>query len=478
MDSTTTFWTLLLLVFERVLALWATLHAVLFKRETQSVIGWLGLIWLTPLVGSALYYAFGINRIARKGRRIQHGIHRSGFWPLPVSEASVTELTDLPYGGRLAIAVGRITDRPLLPGNSVVPLIGGERAYPRMLEAIAAARHTIALQTYILDHDRAGREFIDALDEAHRRGVDIRVLVDDVGSQYTRPPSVVELSRRGVTTATFLPTFTLGMAAYANLRNHRKIMVIDGSLGFTGGMNIREGCRGDWEVHDRTQDIHFQLEGPVVLHLQQDFAADWAFTTGEKLRGEHWFPKIETSGEIWARGIAEGPDANLDHLRLTILAALAEAEHRVDIVTPYFLPDNAIISALKVAAMRGVRVRVVLPQENNIRMVAWAAADPIQSLLECDCEVLMTPAPFDHSKVLLVDDQWSLIGSSNWDPRSLRLNFEFNVECYGQSLNAELTSYVESKAASARQLSLAGLQDRAWPIRVRDGLARLAIPYL
>jgi cardiolipin synthase len=205
---------------------------------------------------------------------------------------------------------------------------------------------------------------------------------------------------------------------------------------------------------------------------------DWAFASGETLYGEGWFAAPQHYGPVRMRGIPDGPDNEIDDIRLVILGALAVAEKRVDIVTPYFLPDESIINAMNIAAMKGVQVRVLLPAQNNIRLVQWAQSDPISNVLSRGCQVFETSPPFDHTKLMLVDSDWALIGSSNWDPRSLRLNFEFNMECYDQDLVSRLDILVEQKLAQSRQLTLTALHSRPWLIRLRDGLARMGIPYL
>jgi cardiolipin synthase len=467
-------------VLERLIAVWASFHAVLHKRETQTVIGWVGLIWLSPFVGSLLYYCLGINRIQRKGQRMQRGMVRK-FREALRRERLIEDpesLLDLPFGGRLQSVVAHVTGKLLLRGNSVQPLCGGECAYPAMLDAIARARISVTLCSYIFDNDRAGAEFVSGLIAAHQRGVQVRVLIDDVGSRYTRPPITRLLHEAGIPVATFLPTWAPRLASYANLRIHRKLMVVDGETAFAGGMNIREGCRGDWKTKHPIQDIHFRILGPVVSQVQETFVTDWAFATNEQLQGERWFGLPKRCGDVLARGIPDGPDSDLDNIRLTILAALSVAEKKVDIVTPYFLPDESVINALNVSAMRGVRIRIVIPRVNNIAMVGWASSDPLRHVLERGCEVYRTPPPFDHSKIMLVDDEWTLIGSSNWDPRSLRLNFEFNVECYDRELNRQLSGVIDQKINVADRLTLGDLNARPWAVRIRDGIARLAIPYL
>jgi cardiolipin synthase len=216
----------------------------------------------------------------------------------------------------------------------------------------------------------------------------------------------------------------------------------------------------------------------VVAHLQEVFADDWFFTTGEALRGEKWFPELENRGSVIARGVADGPDEDFEKLRWTILGALAAAQHSIRVATPYFLPEPAIISALNLAALRGVAVDILLPARNNLPFVQWASAAHWWQVLERGCRIWLSPPPFDHSKLFLVDDCWALVGSTNWDPRSLRLNFEFNVECYDADLTRTLGEWFDTQLRPSRQVTLEEADARSLPIRLRDGVARLFTPFL
>ena len=216
----------------------------------------------------------------------------------------------------------------------------------------------------------------------------------------------------------------------------------------------------------------------MVAHLQHAFAVDWAFVTGETLSGDSWFPELQSGGQVWARGISHGPDEDFENMVDAIIGALSVAKERIRIVTPYFLPDSSMIKALNVAAMRGVEVEILLPASSNIRLVQWAATAQFWQLLEKGCRIYYTPPPFDHTKLFIVDDAWSLIGSTNWDPRSLRLNFEFNVECYDKQLTRALSDVVDAKLNSARQVTLHEVNTRPIAEKLRDGLARLLSPYL
>jgi cardiolipin synthase len=266
--------------------------------------------------------------------------------------------------------------------------------------------------------------------------------------------------------------------ATINLRNHRKSLIVDGQIAFTGGMNIRHGNVLTEQPSSPVQDLHFRVTGPVVTELQEAFANDWAFTTDEILDGDLWFPEVREAGDIIARVIPDGPDADFENLRLTLLAALAEAQTSVKILTPYFLPDNAVILALNLAALRGVKVDIILPAKNNLPPVHWASRSLWWQVLERGCHIWLTPPPFDHSKLMIVDEHWVLLGSANWDARSLRLNFELNVECYDRAFAQQMEKIIAQKISAAHQVTQAEVDGRIIPGKLRDALARLFSPYL
>jgi cardiolipin synthase len=463
-------------------ASWVTVDAVLRKRHVPSVIGWVGLAWLAPVIGALFYFGFGINRIQRSGTaqalraawEERGGPPRDPLWEVP-SAAFAARQPDLAGLEHLG---ARLTRSPLLAGNLVEPLRDGDEAFPAMLAAIAGARRSITLTTYIFDNDPTGREFLEALTAAHARGVAVRVLVDDVGSRYTRPAMTGLLRRAGVPVAAFLPTRVPRLFRYANLRNHRKLMVVDGSVGFCGGMNIRHGHRIRANPDSPTRCMQFALAGPVVGELQEAFAVDWAFATGEQLVGEPWFVPIAAAGEALARGVPDGPDADIDNVLHLLIGALAVARRRVRIVTPYFVPDGELLRALRVAALRGVSVELLLPARSNLPFVDWARSPQLPFLLDSGCVIHLSGEPFDHSKLMVVDGQWSLVGSTNWDARSLRLNFEYNVECYDTAFAARLEAIMDAKLEGATRLTAEAIEARPFPLKLRDGLARLLSPYL
>ena len=482
LDFLRTAWPYILVALDVALALSVTFHAVLRKPETNTVIAWVGLAWLAPFLGGIAYFCFGVNRIQRKAVSLEIGEGIS-IKPPEYNDDDFRirdELLDrCPNLQGLALLGLEVTGKRVFPGNTVKLLRDGDEAFPAMLEAIDSAERSVALLSYIFDSDRAGEKFLQSLEAAVKRGVEVRVLVDHVGARYSKPNMVPRLRKAGVTARSFLPTRTPRLMKYANLRNHRKILVVDGEVGFTGGTNIREGHVLALKPEVPVQCAHFRLEGPVVSHLQEVFAIDWDFASGEALTGDTWFPNIERSeGVVGARGVPDGPDEDFENMSEVILGALATACENVRVASPYFIPDPPMMRALSVAARRGVRVDIVLPSDNNMPIVDWASTALLAQLLEKGCHVHYSAPPFDHTKLMAIDGVWSLIGSTNWDPRSLRLNFEFNVECYNIPLALELEALIDEKIASGRALTLAEIESRSFPIKLRDGLARLASPYL
>jgi len=456
-----------------VAALIASGHAVIYKRESRSASLWVVLIWVMPALGPVLYFLMGVNRVQRRAARLRAYMVRHRAEPHVVAdEPAGTHLAPL------ARMLNNVVERPLVAGNAVDDLVDGAQAYPAMLEALNAARSSIMLASYIFNGDGIGAQFVEALARAHERGVAVRVLVDDVDVRFTRSSAARPLRKAGVPLGVFNPPFVPARLNAVHLRNHRKILVVDGSVGFTGGMNID---RRYWQPEapaEASRDIHFRLRGPVVAQLAEVFAEDWHFATGEALRGAPWFVPLAPAGEVMARCIDDGPDETTEPLRWSMVAGLNQAQRSVRIMTPYFVPDGGVITALDVAAMRGVQVDILLPSVSDLPHVHWAAWGQLWQVLERGCRVWRSPGPFDHSKLMVVDGAWTLLGSANWDARSLRLNFELNVECYSIELGARMDGLVQARLNGAKEVTSAEVEERSLPVKLRDGVARLFAPFL
>ena len=468
-------WKVVASVLSVLVAVLAWSHVVLHKRDVRSALGWVGLIGFAPIVGAIAYMIFGVNRIRRRAQALRPPEVR----PRPEDQPPAPPLPDgaahLAPLIRLADAVVR---RPLVAGNAVSLLPSGSLAYPAMLSAIDQAERSITLCTYIFDPGVVGDAFVEGLARARARDVQVRVLIDAIGVRYRWPPIHHRLRKLGVRTALFLPRLSPVWLPFVNLRNHRKILVVDGRVAFTGGMNIRDTFVPGPHRPAPFVDLQARVEGPVVAHLQSAFAEDWLFTTGEDLDGPAFFPPAVSAGPVLARGIPDGPDEDFETIRWVLLGALAAARRRIRIVTPYFLPDQGLVTALTVAALRGVEVDVILPERGNLPIVQWAQNAQLWQVLDHGCRVWTTPRPFDHTKAMTVDGVWSLLGSANWDPRSLRLNFELDVEAYDAGVAAGLDALVDARLATAREITLRDVDRRPLPLRLRDGVARLFSPYL
>jgi cardiolipin synthase len=467
-------WVALLVFFIDVAA---SVHVVLHKRDSRSAIGWVGLIWLAPVLGVVLYVLLGLNRIRRTAMELQRERQRFISGNTGEQPSWLAGVSDRRFQG-LARLARHLSNRPLLGGNCVQPLQTGDEAYPEMLDAIRSATRSVSLCSYIFADDAVGKQFVEALRDAARRGVEVRVLIDDVGLRYSFPPVHWALQRAGVRVARFLPIVSRTGLAFLNLRTHRKLLVVDGHVGFAGGMNIAAANVHASAGRKAIRDLHFRLEGPVVRQMQDAFAEDWAFTTRELLDGERWFPEVENRGDVSARVITNGPDRDFEVMRNVIIGALSSARECVRIVTPYFIPDAQIIAALAVCALRGVNVDILLPQKGNIRLAEWACRASLWQVLEPGCRVYLTPPPFEHTKLFVVDKTWALFGTTNWDARSLRLNFELDVECYDRELAGNLDALIEKRIAVSRHYTMRDADGRGFLSRVRDGVARLWSPYL
>ncbi|MDB5398584.1 MAG: Cardiolipin synthase, partial [Rhodopila sp.] len=372
--------------------------------------------------------------------------------------------------------IGRITGRPLLAGTRVQAYQNGDEAYPPMLAAIAAAKASVGLSSYILRDDQWGGRFIDALAEATRRGVAVRVLIDGIGGDWLRSPAYHRLRREGVPAARFMHSLLPWRMPFFNLRSHKKVLLLDGVVSFTGGMNIADENVMATRPQQPVQDLHFRIEGPVVSQLAEAFADDWSFETGEDLAGDLWSPEIAARTGPPARVIDSGPDEDLEKVEFAVLQAVSCARASIEVMTPYFLPDERLVTALALAAMRGVAVDLVVPEQSNHTLVDWATRANIGPLLSGGVRIWRSPPPFHHTKIMVVDGEWCLIGSCNWDIRSFRLNFELCMEIYDRDLATRLRAIMQDARGS--ELTRAEVDSRSLPVRIRDAAARLMLPYL
>ena len=449
-------------------------HALLTKHDPRAALGWTVTALLLPLVGPLLYASFGISRAESRATRIMQRqaplepdyahppLPRKPPGPVPENIVSMERI------GRV------LTAQHLSVGDAITPLHNGDEAYPAMLQAINAAQDQVYLSTYIFNAGASATAFCEALAAAAARGVDVRLLVDGVGQLYSLRRPWKKLARQGVRVAVFLPPRLLPPNLSINLRNHRKLLVCD-QTGFTGGMNIADenltsGKRG------YVQDVHFCCQGPIVDQLRRAFLLDWGFCTGQYSPLPP--PSTKARGNSRCRIIMDGPGSDDDPLSDIFCGVINAARHSVRVMTPYFLPSHGLVAALRSAGQRGVDVRIVLPAKNNLFYVHWATFRLLPTLLEAGVRVWYQPPPFAHTKLLAVDGYYSQIGSSNWDARSLCLNFELNMEIFDAKAHDAIAAHIDAAINRGTECTTHDLRRFSLPKRLRNAACWIFSPYL
>lgn len=470
------YWVTIIVVLHIGLSVMTSLHVLLYKENDRTSLAWIGLAIFSPVLGSLFYWLFGINRIKRLAKREHPQKLKKDFR----YQEGCIDFHGQPKHWHPSIIAG-YTIHPVnyVNANSIEPLVNGDNAYPAMIESIKAAKHHIVLSSYIFDYDSLGQKFVTALTQAKDRGVAVYVLLDGIGVGYSWRKSDRALKKRGVKTAQFLPAISLTGIRFINLRNHRKILCVDGQEAYIGGMNISKGNLVESAKHP-IDDVHFKVIGPVIDQISRVFIEDWFFATGELITCPPYDPDTTEpkKASIVSRVIQDGPDEHHNRIRWTLINALVCAQKSVKIITPYFIPDQTLMTSLHAAALRGVSVEIIVPKRSNILFVDWVMEANYLRIIEHGIKIYKNKRPFDHSKIVLIDEVWSFIGSTNWDARSLEFNFEINLECFDGSLNSQLTALYESKKINADQVLEEDMASLPMYKKIRNNLFRLFSPYL
>lgn len=458
------------------LAVLATVPFILLARKSaQAKLGWILAVVALPWVGLVFYWALGRDWLNRRVLKLRHA-RVASFQPTDrMLQATIDQLRRVPRGSvaqELVLAAEMEGVAAPYPCNEVLPLAEGPAAFEAAREAVEGARDHIHMLTYIFRDDRTGRGVLERLVAAARRGVEVRVLFDALGTYWTKRRFFKPLIEAGGHVSSFLPLWAGLRSLRGNLRNHRKILIVDGHIGFTGGMNVAD----EYATADGWRDVHARVRGPAVLGLQRVFVQDWHFATGELLDAERWFPEVAPQGEAPVQVLASGPDHETPVIENTFFAAIAGARRRVDILTPYFVPTEALEAALADAARRGRRVRVVLPARPDHRLVALAADCIVPRLMAEGVEFWAYPRML-HGKVMAVDDAWATLGSANMDNRSFRLNFEVNVAFPHSATARQVREVIDTQVAQCRRLTPDDYRFSV-PGRLLRGVASLFAPVL
>lgn len=463
-------------------AVGCAIHALLHKKDSQAALAWVACIFFLPFFGTLAYTFFGVSRADSLAARL---LDDAAKWQAQSEIALDRELaaeadTEYPScdGPCPASCVGQaITGRPMLRGNLLELLKNGEEAYPAMLAAIESAQHRVCLSTYIFKGDETGRAFADALGRAAERGVDVRLIIDGMGGVlYSLRKPWKKLQARGVKVAMFLPPRLWPPMLCLNLRTHRKVLTCDGEVAFTGGMNIGDHHLVSLPRKGRVQDVHFRCQGPVAARLEEAFLMDWAFVSHAATVQEKRRPAER--GQTDCRLVFDGLGRSREDIHELVCGVISAAKRRVTIFTPYFIPPRELMGALIAAAQRGVQVDVILPEKNNLFYVHHASRHIQSHLAGKAVRLWYQPAPFAHTKLLMVDDDYALFGSANLDPRSLFLNFELNVEALDSGFRAQLDAYTSEVLSRSRRLLPEDYARRRLPARLFDAACWLLSPYI
>ncbi|HUB10166.1 MAG TPA: cardiolipin synthase [Myxococcales bacterium] len=438
------------------------------RREPAVTLAWLLGLLLLPAIGVVLFWVFGRGTVRRSARPRQRLLEGRREAEPPPDVAGVDEALR-----PLATAAWEAGMAAVSFGNRVDVLVNAGEAYPAKLAAIEAARQSIDAAYYVFRKDHTGQRFRDALTAASRRGVQVRLLLDAVGCAggfgFFKP-----LRHAGAEVRTFLPLSPL-RAWTLNLRNHRKILAVDGEVGFTGGLNIGDEYTGASRV-GTWRDTHLRIQGPAAADLEAVFSDDWAYTTGEPPRAVP--PRVAGLGASRVQILPSGPEDRGQAIYQVYFAAIATARRTIDLTTPYFVPDQAIAVALVSAAMRGVRVRLLMPGRNNQRLTDLAGRSYFDELLQAGVEIFLYSPGMIHAKTLVVDGAWASVGTANMDVRSFRLNFEVNALLYGGPEVERLGAIFERDLAAGRRLDPEAFGRRSLFIKAAEGGARLLSPIL
>ena len=448
---------------------------LLSKKDATATVAWCLLVIFVPLLGAFLFWGFGYNYLLHKVRhkRGERGGRRKHV-PHPDTPTHQTgqEETDL---GELA---ERVNAYPPRPGNALTVYHETEHAYNALLDAIAAARQYVHLEYFILRSDAAGHRLLNLLADKAKEGVEVRLLYDAMGSLHLKGRSLRPLLKSGGQVAGFLPLNPLHSLIRINLRNHRKITVVDGRIGFTGGMNIGDDYLGKNPVLGYWRDSFVRLQGPAVADLQRVFSEDWAFARRETLPEEKYAPPQPDAGDVCVQIADSGPDQAVNTIREIYFLAIISARRRLWISSPYLVPDNGLFDALRAARYRGVDVRILTLLRPDHYISYYAGSYYAAELLSYGVKIYLYRKGMMHAKLMMVDGCWGMVGSANLDNRSLHLNFEVGCILHDDKQVAQLEAVYQRDLDDAIPLDRKLLEARSLTSRALENACRLFTPAL
>lgn len=473
------FWTLagalLIVVY---FSTWLLIPWILLKRSVHpsASVAWIMAVIFIPFLGPLACALIGVTRWERRTPQKQLASAIIDSQTPDVQNEFFTPEHELGDWASLAHLTSQLVGARVTAGNEVKILPDTKRTAKLIEQIVEEAREWIHIEFYIWNRDKFGTKLRDLLVTKARQGVEIRLLYDGIGSMWINHEFLKPLREAGVRTAPFNPGPRLTSLLTMNLRNHRKLVICDGRVGVTGGMNI-----GDEYIHPTVsyghwRDTQMRLRGPAVLQFQQVFARDWFYATGEALTEMKFYPKPELPGDVPAAVVADGPDDEVDAFYSLFVAAIGMAKDRVTLATPYFVPPEGVAVALETAAWRGVQVRIIVANRGNFLWTLKAGQSYYEALLRAGAEIYEYQRGIYHAKTLTVDGQWSMIGTPNCDFRSFVLNFEIAVSMFDAEVASQLEAHFEADLKYAQQIELETWQQRRKTTKLHERFWRLFAP--
>lgn len=470
------------------------IRVIIDTDHSGKTIAYLLTIIFLPVVGSIFYLTFGVNYRKRKiyTKKLESDHIQSLQLQAQLQEYNRSNI--IANSATLADATGLVNliasedHFPLTLHNSVKVLINGEEKFPEVLRQLQAAQHHIHIEYYIYEDDQIGNAIKEILIQKAQQGVKVRLIYDDLGSAGIRRKFVRELRKHGVEAYPFNKIQLLLLANRINYRNHRKIIVVDGQIGFVGGINIsdRYDNSNQYSNNDKQssdlywRDTHLQLKGPAVLFLQYVFLCDWNFCAKQQLSfNQQLFPRpTNPCGDQLVQMIAAGPDSAQSLIHLSYIKAISIAKEEILITTPYFIPGESFIDALKVAALAGIKVKLLVPGKSDSRLVNAAAWSNYDALLYTGVEIYLYQKGFVHAKSMVIDNKISIVGTANLDFRSFNMNFEINAVVYDPKTSQQLSQQFYEDIREATKLDADEFHNRPLYKKIPERIARLFSPIL
>jgi cardiolipin synthase len=477
-------WLAILLLVNYALALWAVVSVLRLPREPRAMLSWVLALLLLPGLGLFLFFFLGEPRLQRtRRRRRRRRAQLAQSLSLKFESVHAAHVARIPVPlesgiSRLIYLATRVSAHHPTQGNQVTIFHDAEKTFSALEEAVKAATHHIHMQYYIWNPDATGQAMAELVAAKAREGVRCRLLLDFVGCWSLTREMTRGLRNAGVDVAFFMPVIPWRGSWRVNFRNHRKIVVVDGRIAFTGSQNIGDEYRGRRTKLGPWRDTHMRICGPAVHDLQEVFVEDWNYTTKEDLVADEYFPMLEAAGDQVVQVIPSGPDGRTEVMHQLLFAVIGAAQHSICVITPYFVPDAAMILAFQAAAYRGVRVHIILPTRNDQMITLWVARGYYQDLLRAGVEVYEYDYGMLHSKVVVMDQAWAMVGSANMDERSFRLNFELTTILYDAGLARELYADFTTLRAKSRRVKVDDVKNFTFTETLKIGLARMASPLL